>query len=72
MADQQNPEAPRPLHNPFDAPQQKGLGKGFTIAMAIVLVYLEHQRTAEATVAEILAAGLPAPGANGRALPVVQ
>ena len=36
MTDQEKP-AHRP-HNPFDAPEQKGLGRGFTMAIAIVLV----------------------------------
>ena len=38
MADDQNQEVRRP-HNPFDAPEQKGLGKGFVTAMAVVLIF---------------------------------
>ena len=36
MTDQETP-AHRP-HNPFDAPEQKGLGCGFTLGISIVLV----------------------------------
>ena len=36
MADEKT-EAPRPAHNPFDPPAQKGLGKGFTTAIAVVV-----------------------------------